>query len=992
MSRSLSLLHQAVLKHGPIRHGLMLPPNPRAKYHEFAIAPTEDQLLQHLAGTITLATPATSNNLAACIVFDIDGHALDTITDLLKTACQRHLWAWGEWHVATNRGYVWIPFDHLTSAAALATLGQELVAATDLRPEQRRTLDNRTANQAITRLPFGRHTHTNQRGEVIFQDGSSAALDVNPKAALALWEARYQENRANQVTPIAAAPTAPSHAPRAWHPKNSGFTRAPEVQCRWNATHDMTTILMGKGGRQATRTSWHCPCGQHRNGDHTPSLRICTPKRDFYGDHIVQGYSPTCLFHSATDVFDAFNVYRLLHGLSNTEMLQLARRELGLDRADHAQTRPRNADAVQIPPPSRPVAQQLAQTMIAPPHDTPSTTEILARAGRDCTLSPATRTVLTTILAILNDRPTARIRLATLISQTSLARRTIQAALRRLEAADYLVIAPQHNDYGGHMANQYTLSAGGGRSPRSPLNINTWKGGQPAQPSVEHTADVSPPAPSADCAPPFHAQPAPEVAQVDADSPSATFDSVVYAAWVTTLDDQTERPWTYSRSPRRVMQGHEYGMAELRRAQIERGGVATSSALSAEPPAPRLRQTWLTLPAPVAAVRVAGVQALRGELVRIEREARRYFAQNAVNAGKQAQLRAATVRRQLAALEESLGDRPRGAALKAPARRKPPAPPSMLALGKSSDLGAVAVGDIKAGVAQLQGEGFAGSGLGQTVGGDGAADKLLGVGAAKGVHPQAGTGGNAERVTGSGDLPLGDAGKAARVGKDVVAVTRNGSEDGGVKQAGDEALATTLGVAAPDEDGVIGEINVLDAQAGDLVDAEASGDRQTSGKLDLAGEVANDGVGVGQGKPQAGSRAGRGGGNGGNKGGGVAPPTALAHTGFEFMQPGNGGAETAARQVAVFARSNVGDPVGVGDGAEFAQVSGVAFLFDPADGGDNAGLVGPKALVAKNNTRSGAVQLGLVTTGARAKNTVKGIGHLLDEGASWHGRSPPNGA
>jgi len=50
MSSIATLLRQVVLKHDPARHGLMLPPNPRAKYHEFALAPTEEQLRQHLAG------------------------------------------------------------------------------------------------------------------------------------------------------------------------------------------------------------------------------------------------------------------------------------------------------------------------------------------------------------------------------------------------------------------------------------------------------------------------------------------------------------------------------------------------------------------------------------------------------------------------------------------------------------------------------------------------------------------------------------------------------------------------------------------------------------------------------------------------------------------------------------------------------------------------------------------------------------------------------
>ena len=702
-------------------------------------------------------------------------------------------------------------------------------------------------------------------------------------------------------------------------------------------------------------------------------------------------------------------------------MLQLARRTLGLDPIEQSQTRRRDSEGDHGQLPRRPASRQPAQPIIAPPQDTPSTTDVLARAGRDCSLSPATRTVLTTILTILNDRPTARIRLTTLITQTSLARRTIQAALRRLEAANYLVIAPQHNDYGGHMANQYTLSAGGGRSPRSPLNINTWKGGQPAQPSAEPTATIFAPAaaptlivppcrvelvptitaapvpaPSVDAAPPFHAQPVPEMAQVDANGSGATFDPGVYAAWVATLDDQTARPWTYSRSPRQVMQGHQYGMAELLRGQAERQSVATSAAPSAEPSAPRLSQSLLTLRAPAPALGVApvvGVQALRAELARIEREARRYFAQKAPNAGKQAQIRAAAVRRQLAELEGTLGDRLAGAAKQTPTRRKVTAPPSMFPLGSSSgDFGAVAIGDINAGVAQLEGEGFAGGGFGKTIGGDGAAQKLFGVGGAKSVHAQTRSGSNAEVVTGLGDLALGDASKATRVGEDVVTVTGNSGENARVKQAGDQALATTLGVAPGDLDCFIFKIDVLDAQAGQLVDAQAATEGELGGELHLAGELADDGLGVGLGEAEAWGRAGRARAELGDEGGFVAPPAALAHPGLQFVQPGNGGAETTTGELAILAGLDVGRPVGMGDGAQLVQSASVALLLDPANGGDDAGLVGAQALVAKNSASSGAVQLGLMAAGAGLENTVKGVGYLLDQRASRHGRSPPGAA
>ncbi len=236
---------------------------------------------------------------------------------------------------------------------------------------------------------------------------------------------------------------------------------AAEVQRLFNVAHDGCDILQADGGRRSSRTSWHCPCGQHRNGDRTPSLLIRPAKNERYGSHIVQGYSPTCAFHGdPKDVFDAFNVYRILHGLSNAEMLLHARRELGLP--EHAPATQRD-DTGQPDHHARRRSVQPAETPAAsPPQPAISAAAVLARAGEDCSLSRAMRTLLAIVVSLLGTRPATQITLRTLVDKTGLTRRTIQIAQRRLVEDGYLTITPTSKRCGGDDANRYALCMGGG--------------------------------------------------------------------------------------------------------------------------------------------------------------------------------------------------------------------------------------------------------------------------------------------------------------------------------------------------------------------------------------------------------------------------------------------------------------------------------------------------------------------------------------------------
>jgi len=342
---------QAMLRHTPQRHGIMQTKahhdQTGDKYRETATRPTEAQLAAHLAGTITLAAPAAANGLAACIVIDIDAYSIESIVGLLQAAYQRGLFAWGEWYGSRDRGYVYIPFDRLTSALALKALGDDLIAAADMPTKDPKSIDNRTANNAITRLPFGRHTWTGERGEIIMQDYTSAHLDDDPDAALQLWAAHYRANPADGVAlPARDAPT-----PRAATHVYQGTTMTTdltnaETHAAFNQAVDVCDILTHHGGQQHTAMSWHCLGPTHKNQDTHPSLLIVASKKpERYGKQIIMCYSPGCLFHAADgEVWDAFNVEMRLTGRTYMEQIAHARQVLGLpERTRPVQQAPQQA-------------------------------------------------------------------------------------------------------------------------------------------------------------------------------------------------------------------------------------------------------------------------------------------------------------------------------------------------------------------------------------------------------------------------------------------------------------------------------------------------------------------------------------------------------------------------------------------------------------------------------------------------------------------------
>jgi Fe2+ or Zn2+ uptake regulation protein len=476
-NQAIALLRRAMLRHTPARHGIMQSKATHdatgRKYYEQATKPTTAQLVAHLAGEVTLAAPATANDLAACIVLDVDAEAMTRVPLLIKAANEQNLWSWGEIHEERNRGYVHIPFAQLGSAAQLKAVGDTLITAADLSHIPADQLDNRTMNQAITRLPFGVHTWTGQRGLLVFPDGISYDLNQTLETGLAAWCERYTENPppVALTAPPAASQTAPAPR-RATKRAYYDYTYSPAVvQQMFNERYDVWTILANHHARRGSGTSWHCPCGNHQHGDRHASLHIKAARNPKYGRYIVQGFSPACRFFSdPTRTYDAFNMYAALNGLSNAEMLKHARQELGLtsDRPnqapdpethDHHQRR-RAPRAAQPPVPTIAVAQVRQDALQA--------------FLRDHALTSSARRVYTHLYSS-TEGLTCRPSIARIAAETGMHERTVQRAMRLLEQRGHIRTNHTENEF-GDQTSIYTISVPPAILPPD-INIKACKGG-----------------------------------------------------------------------------------------------------------------------------------------------------------------------------------------------------------------------------------------------------------------------------------------------------------------------------------------------------------------------------------------------------------------------------------------------------------------------------------------------------------------------------------
>lgn len=309
---------------------------------------TGELLAAHLAGEQTLAAPLIGpDDLAHCWAVELDTGGIAACAAALQAAqiCGLVAVAFvGKGAGGHDGGHVWsAPYNRGYDPARLRAAACQVVAIAQL-PEDTETWPTR----ADLRLPFGRHTHTGQRGRLLLQDGTIYDLDTPEgfEAGLTIWAALAP----NTLPPPTIEPEIrPLGAPRPVQLDSGSTIRS------WARNVDLVSLLEGYGARKARSqpkegTLLHCPCGGHPHGDKRASLLV-KPGRD--GTPCAIGYAPGCAYATQNGKrYDAGAVVCHQEGISYKDLYQ---------RISSSKPAAQRASPLPIAPPESLTPEQLAQ-------------------------------------------------------------------------------------------------------------------------------------------------------------------------------------------------------------------------------------------------------------------------------------------------------------------------------------------------------------------------------------------------------------------------------------------------------------------------------------------------------------------------------------------------------------------------------------------------------------------------------------------------------
>lgn len=301
------LLHDIVGNgHRASRYARMNAPDRSDKYTTIHEALTDAQLHEHLLGRSTYAAiiiGADELVSAACIELDTD--ALGGARRVLETASGMHITAFS---IAVkgagdhDGSHTWILFHDRVQPDRAAHLARQI--ATDAGYADAEIWPKGNA----IRLPFGIHTHTQQRGRLVLQTGETYDLNDSDQLSMgAAATAALPKNAAppNIVDSINEVKTT-VYIVNSCFRRTAGRASLDDVKARFNAEHTLDSLLTSWGAVQ-TKDGYTCVCGvQHT---HETTLYISKKGRLF-------SFSPRCTLHT-TKGYDAFGLYVKLYHNDN---------------------------------------------------------------------------------------------------------------------------------------------------------------------------------------------------------------------------------------------------------------------------------------------------------------------------------------------------------------------------------------------------------------------------------------------------------------------------------------------------------------------------------------------------------------------------------------------------------------------------------------------------------------------------------------------------
>lgn len=431
------------LRHEPHRHALMRGPQADRKYTEYHRPITDQQIVAHLRGQITLAAPMIGpDGLAQAAALDVDAGGVAALRRALDTAQAD---GWTAYAITSTNddhdgGHLWVHLDTPTTPDRARLLAQNIAEAAQVQAETYPT-------RKQLRLPLGVHRWSNQRGMLLLQDGTTIDLDSGDEAiaqALSLIAA-LPRNRANRLPEIAIQPK-PARSPHT-HPttRQKPVGSARDAIQAYNQATDLIGLLESYGGRIAQRVSgggvlMHCPCGGHSHGDRRPSLEIKPARSARYGRYIAVGYSSSCQFYTERgQVFAPFDVLCRLEGLTNVEALKQINpcRPPKATRSRPAPESEPEPDWNEPTPEERAESAEQRRRHIAEAHATHA--EIQARLETDRELSARARAIMIIMLQHAADSTWCRMSTAGIAKDyLQVSERTVQRGMRELERHGYI--------------------------------------------------------------------------------------------------------------------------------------------------------------------------------------------------------------------------------------------------------------------------------------------------------------------------------------------------------------------------------------------------------------------------------------------------------------------------------------------------------------------------------------------------------------------------